>query len=59
MGGLKDLFLPKLQVVQQLIELKRTTEEQGSFLSLALTKNDHWLPGGAGVASALPSATAI
>ena len=38
---------------------KAGDNEQGSFLSLALTKNDHWLPGGPGESPALPSATAI
>src|SRR5205807_1907142 len=47
-GRLKDLLLVKLQAVQQLSSLKRTVEEQGSFLSLSLTMNDHWLPAGAG-----------
>jgi hypothetical protein len=51
---LKHLLLVKLQAVEPLIKLKRTVPEQGSFLSLFFTMNDHWLPAGAG-GNSIPS----
>jgi hypothetical protein len=53
-GRLDNLLFRKLQTVKQLIELKRTVFEQGIFLSLAFTINDHWLPAGAG-GNSIPS----
>ena len=38
---LKDLLLVKLQAVEQLIKFKAYHPKQGSFRSLAFTRNDH------------------